>query len=50
MVGNLLDDSKIRFQLSESAENLCERLMDEVPDRRPTAIDALDDDWFKEII
>jgi hypothetical protein len=47
MIGNLLDDSRISIQLSESARKFRDRLMNNDPNQRPTAADAIEDDWFK---
>ena len=46
MIGNLLNDSRIRFQLSESARNFWDKLIQLNPDKRPTAANAIHDDWF----
>jgi hypothetical protein len=46
MIGNLLDDFKISFSLSERARNFRDRLTNNDPDQRPTAADAIEDDWF----
>ena len=47
MIGKLIDDSRIKFSLSERAKNFRDRLMSEDPNKRPTAADAIKDDWFK---
>ena len=46
---NLLNDCRIGFTLSTSTLNFRDRLMSEDSNQRPTAIDALNDDWFEEM-
>ncbi len=50
MIGELIDDSRIKFTLSERAQNFRDRLMSEDPNQRPTAANAIKDDWFEGII
>ena len=45
MVGNLF--SKVTFSLSSFAQNFRDKLMNQNPCDRPTADDALKDDWLK---
>jgi hypothetical protein len=48
MIGNLLDDSKIRrIRLSKSARNFRDKLTQQNHSERPSAADAIDDVWFK---
>ena len=47
--GNLLDDRKMRFELSESARNFRDKLIRRNPVERPIAANALEDDWFKKM-
>ncbi|GBC07678.1 hypothetical protein RclHR1_07610008 [Rhizophagus clarus] len=47
MIGKLMNDHRITFPLSERAREFRNRLLSEDPDRRPTANDALNDDWFE---
>lgn len=50
MIGNLLDDPIInRIQLSESARNFRDRLTQQNHSERPSAADAIDDDWFSDM-
>ena len=47
MIGKLMNS--VNFTLSERAQNVRGRLMIGDSNQRPTAIDALNDDWFKEM-
>ena len=47
MIGKLMNS--VNFTLSERAQNVRDRLMIGDSNQRPTAIDALNDDWFKEM-
>ncbi|CAI2180195.1 3388_t:CDS:2 [Funneliformis geosporum] len=47
MIGNLFDDFRIRIQLTESARIFRDKLICQNPVERPTASDALADNWFK---
>ena len=42
-----MDNHRIKFTLSERARNFRNRLKSEDSNQRPTAIDALNDDWFE---
>lgn len=46
-IGKLMD--RVKCTLSERAQNFRDRLMIEDSNQRPTAIDALNDDWFEEM-
>ena len=46
MIGNLMDDYRIRFTPSIRAQKFRDRLMSEDPKERPTAAYAINDDWF----
>ncbi|RIA81356.1 hypothetical protein C1645_837138 [Glomus cerebriforme] len=49
LIGNLIDDQRIHIYLSESAKNFRDRLMFQDPNERPTATDAIEDDWFNDM-
>ncbi|GBB94921.1 hypothetical protein RclHR1_02440015 [Rhizophagus clarus] len=50
MICNLMNDSRIRFDLSESARNFRDKLTCRNPENRLTAVDALKDEWFNDIV
>ncbi|CAG8750226.1 15225_t:CDS:1, partial [Rhizophagus irregularis] len=50
MIGNLLNDLRIlQIQLSARARNFRDRLTQQNHDERPSAADAIDDDWFSDM-
>ncbi|GES73435.1 kinase-like domain-containing protein [Rhizophagus clarus] len=49
MICNLMNDSRIRFDLSESARNFRDKLTCRNPENRLTAVDALKDEWFNDM-
>ncbi|PKY55122.1 hypothetical protein RhiirA4_474379 [Rhizophagus irregularis] len=49
MIGNLINNPRIKFGLSETAENFRNGLMFRNPDVRPTAADAIKNDWFNDM-
>ncbi|CAB4396470.1 unnamed protein product [Rhizophagus irregularis] len=50
MIGNLLNDLKIlQIQLSARARNFWDGLIQQNHDERPSAADAIDEDWFSDM-
>ena len=49
MIGNLINNQRMHLDLSETGENFRARLMFQNPDERPTAADAIEDDWFNDM-